>query len=263
MVKALCSHNKGMEEGAMKKCLHRMAVLLALVLALSSFALAEGELLESPTLPDEPVVSCEHEFSRTFLEMTDRVEYAPKDAATHTRTDYALFGNVCIYCGLTTDERWEDSYSVTDSSHDFENGVCPACGYVCAHENTREEDVWSAKEEYVYVDEWTHTFTAYDMTHDVCVDCGMSFNEEYIVALTERQPHWFVDGVCESCGAQSVCPHDMMKVDYEYTPSFEDPHPMTYRIIDGRTHGVDFESYPIYTCLRCGERWTEIGRAHV
>ena len=57
MVKALCSHNKGMEEGAMKKCLRRMAVLLALVLALSSFALAEGELLESPTLSDEPVVT--------------------------------------------------------------------------------------------------------------------------------------------------------------------------------------------------------------
>ena len=85
----------------MKKCLRRMAALLALLLALPGFALAEGELLESPTLPDEPVVSCEHEFSRTFLEMTDRVEYAPKDAATHTRTDYALFGNVCISVSYT------------------------------------------------------------------------------------------------------------------------------------------------------------------
>ena len=235
----------------MKKCLRRMAVLLALVLALSSFALAEGELLESPTLPDEPVVSCEHEFSRTFLEMTDRVEYAPKDAATHTRTDYALFGNGCIYCGLTTDERWEDSYSVTDSSHDFENGVCPACGYVCAHENTREEDVWSAKEEYVYVDEWTHTFTAYDMTHDVCVDCGMSFNEEYIVALTERQPHWFVDGVCESCGAQSVCPHDMVTVSYRY--ALEE----TYTPIDDYTHRRDSVAHPLYICLRCGQEWED------
>ena len=80
MVKTRCLHNKGMEEGPMKKCLRRMAVLLALLLALPGFALAEGEMLESPTLPDEPVVSCEHEFSRTFLEMTDRVEYAPKDA---------------------------------------------------------------------------------------------------------------------------------------------------------------------------------------
>ena len=122
---------------------------------------------------------------------------------------------MCLLCGLTT-EAWEDSYSNTDSSHDFENGACPTCGYVCVHESTREEEVWSAKEEYVYVDEWTHTFTAYDMTHDVCVDCGMSFNEEYIVALTERQPHWFVDGVCESCGAQSVCPHDMVTVSYRY-----------------------------------------------
>ena len=70
----------------MKKCLRCIAVLLALLLALPGFALAEGELLESPTLPDEPVVSCEHEFSRTFLEMTDRVEYAPKDADWHTST---------------------------------------------------------------------------------------------------------------------------------------------------------------------------------
>ena len=240
----------------MKKRLRVTALLLALLLALPGFALAEGELLESPSLPDEPVVSCEHEFSHTFVEMTDRVEYTPEDADRHKRTDYALYCDVCILCGLTTEAK-EEPYSDYYSSHDFENGACPTCGYVCAHENMREEEVWSAKEEYVYVDEWTETYTAYKMTHDVCADCGMSFNEEYAVEFTERRPHTFVNGVCEGCGAQNVCPHDMMKVDYEYTSSFEDPYPMTYRIIDDHTHGIDFESYPIYTCLRCGERWTD------
>ena len=42
MVKTRCLHNKGMEERAMKKCLRRMAALLALLLALPGFALAEG-----------------------------------------------------------------------------------------------------------------------------------------------------------------------------------------------------------------------------
>ena len=168
----------------MKKSLRLAALLLALLIALSGLAAAEG-LLESPSLPDEPVTDCEHEFSRTFLEMTDRVEYAPKDADWHTRTRYALYCNVCLLCGLTT-EAWEDAYSSTDSSHDFENGVCPTCGYVCAHENMREEEIWTAKQEYVYVDEWTHTYTAYKMTRDVCVHCGMPFNEEYAVEFTEQ-----------------------------------------------------------------------------
>ena len=164
----------------MKKSLRCMAVLLAVLLALPGFALAEGEMLESPTLPDEPVVSCEHEFSRTFLEMTDRVEYAPKDADWHTRTDYALYCNVCLLCGLTT-EAWEDAYSSTDSSHDFENGVCPTCGYVCAHENgTREEEIWTAKEEREYVDSLAHTYTAYNLLRDVCVDCGLAFSERCV-----------------------------------------------------------------------------------
>ena len=67
----------------MKKRLRVTALLLALLLALPGFALAEGGLLESPSLPDEPVVSCEHEFSHTFVEMTDRVEYTPEDADRH------------------------------------------------------------------------------------------------------------------------------------------------------------------------------------
>ena len=122
----------------MKKRLRVTALLLALLLALPGFALAEGGLLESPSLPDEPVVSCEHEFSHTFVEMTDRVEYTPEDADRHKRTDYALYCDVCILCGLTTEAK-EEPYSDYYSSHDFENGACPTCGYVCAHENMREE----------------------------------------------------------------------------------------------------------------------------
>ena len=87
----------------MKKRLRVTALLLALLLALPGFALAEGGLLESPSLPDDPVVSCEHEFSHTFVEMTDRVEYTPEDADRHKRTDYALYCDVCILCGLTTE----------------------------------------------------------------------------------------------------------------------------------------------------------------
>ena len=233
----------------MKKSLRLAALLLALLIALSGLAAAEG-LLESPSLPDEPVTDCEHEFSRTFLEMTDRVEYAPKDADWHTRTEYALFCNVCLLCGLTT-EAWEDAYSSTDSSHDFENGVCPTCGYVCAHENMREEEIWTAKQEYVYVDEWTHTYTAYKMTRDVCADCGMPFNEEYAVEFTEQQPHGFVNDVCEGCGAQSVCPHDMVTVSYRYV--IEE----TYTQIDDYTHRRDSVAHPLYICLRCGQEWED------
>ena len=235
----------------MKKRLRVTALLLALLLALPGFALAEGELLESPSLPDEPVVSCEHEFSHTFVEMTDRVEYTPEDADRHKRTDYALYCDVCILCGLTTEAK-EEPYSDYYSSHDFENGVCPTCGYVCAHENgTREEEIWTAKEEYVYVDEWTHTYTAYKMTRDVCVHCGMPFNEEYAVEFTEQQPHWFVDGVCEGCGAQSVCPHDMVTVSYRY--ALEE----TYTPIDDYTHRRDSVAHPLYICLRCGQEWED------
>ena len=230
----------------MKKRLRVTALLLALLLALPGFALAEGELLESPSLPDEPVVSCEHEFSRTFLEMTDRVEYAPKDADWHTRTDYALYCNVCLLCGLTT-EAWEDAYSSTDSSHDFENGVCPTCGYVCAHENgTREEEIWTAKEEREYVDSLTHTYTVYTLFRDVCVDCGLVFSEEYEVEFTELQAHSYENGACKYCGTKNACPHDAVMVYYGYAPGD------SYEQIDERTHRHNYDSEAELFCPRCG-----------
>ena len=37
-----------------------MALVPALLLLFSNFAFAEGEMLESPSLPDEPVATCEH-----------------------------------------------------------------------------------------------------------------------------------------------------------------------------------------------------------
>ena len=51
----------------MKKRLRVTALLLALLLALPGVALAEGELLESPSRPDEPVVTAGQHVSKGQL----------------------------------------------------------------------------------------------------------------------------------------------------------------------------------------------------
>ena len=64
------------------------ALLLTLLLALGGVAFSDGNV-ESPSLSDEEVITCEHEFMETFEYENGRSEFIPLNDWEHVFNAYA------------------------------------------------------------------------------------------------------------------------------------------------------------------------------
>ena len=75
------------------------ALLLTLLLALGGVAFSDGNV-ESPSLSDEEVITCEHEFMETFEYENGRSEFIPLNDWEHVFNAYAPAWEQCAKCGL-------------------------------------------------------------------------------------------------------------------------------------------------------------------
>ena len=222
------------------------ALLLTLLLALGGVAFSDGNV-ESPSLSDEEVITCEHEFMETFEYENGRSEFIPLNDWEHVFNAYAPAWEQCAKCGLKRSVG-EKLYYTETNEHAFADGVCTDCGAAsaCPHADTYEwyEPDYDAST-YTPVDAWTHTYAEHGTLQTVCENCGATVSEKEEVR-TGTGSHAYFDGVCDLCGAENACPHDLTTVDYIW----DEP---TYVKIDENTHKMAYDAEGYITCLRCGE----------
>ena len=220
------------------------ALLLTLLLALGGVAFSDGNV-ESPSLSDEEVITCEHEFMETFEYENGRSEFIPLNDWEHVFNAYAPAWEQCAKCGLKRSVG-EKLYHTETNKHAFADGVCTACGYACPHTDTYEWFDWDYDAStYTPVDAWTHTYVEPGTLQTVCENCGATVSEKEEFR-TGTGSHAYFDGVCDLCGAENACPHDLTTVEYVW----DEP---TYVKIDENTHKMAYDAEGYITCLRCGE----------
>ena len=222
------------------------ALLLTLLLALGGVAFSDGNV-ESPSLSDEEVITCEHEFMETLEYENGRSEFIPLNDWEHVFNAYAPAWEQCAKCGLKRSVG-EKLYYTETNKHAFADGVCTDCGAAsaCPHTDTYEwyEPDYDAST-YTPVDAWTHTYAEHGTLQTVCANCGATVSEKEEVR-TGTESHAYFDGVCDWCGVENACPHDLTTVDYIW----DEP---TYVKIDENTHKMAYDAEGYITCLRCGE----------
>ena len=222
------------------------ALLLTLLLALGGVAFSDGNV-ESPSLSDEEVITCEHEFMETFEYENERSEFIPLNDWEHVFNAYAPAWEQCAKCGLKRSVG-EKLYYTETNKHAFADGVCTDCGAAsaCPHADTYEwyEPDYDAST-YTPVDAWTHTYAEHGTLQTVCENCGATVSEKEEVR-TGTGSHAYFDGVCDLCGVENACPHDLTTVEYIWDEE-------TYVKIDENTHKMAYDAEGYIRCLRCGE----------
>ena len=196
-----------------------------------------------------PVYSCDH--TQTYERTVTGKGYMPVEGTnTHIAASYITEQTVCAnnLCQKIVSENTAytpDSGAAPDY-HTFEGGVCTVCGYACPHTDTYEwyEPDYDAST-YTPVDAWTHTYAEHGTLQTVCENCGATVSEKEEFR-TGTGSHAYFDGVCDLCGAENACPHDLTTVDYVWDEE-------TYVKIDENTHKKAYDAEGYIPCLRCGE----------
>ena len=226
-----------------------MALVLALLLLFSNFAFAEGEMLESPSLPDEPVATCEHtNVSEAVIQSGYR--YVPETEWTHRYESYDIVERTCNDCGALL-FAGEVLNSTSTIVHQVDtSGVCYACGAQidCPHDLKRQCYVQYTAE-YTDVTPSTHTANFDSYIFEVCLRCSAFWGDyNNTVRVSEVQPHVFVDGVCRDCGYIEVCTHENTQLIWETASTLANNVK-----VDANTHIASYirQQYP--RCLDCGK----------
>ena len=221
------------------------ALLLTLLLALGGVAFSDGNV-ESPSLSDEEVITCEHEFMETFEYENGRSEFIPLNDWEHVFNAYAPAWEQCAKCGLKRSVG-EKLYHTATNKHAFADGVCTDCGYACLHADTYEWFDWDYDAStYTPVDAWTHTYVEPGTLQTVCENCGATVSEKEEVRTGTDSHAYYDGGICDMCRAENACPHDLTTAEYIW----EEP---TYVKIDENTHKKAYDAEGYITCLRCGD----------
>ena len=196
-----------------------------------------------------PVYSCDH--TQTYERTVTGKGYMPVEGTnTHIAASYITEQTVCAnnLCQKIVSENtaYTPDSSAAPDYHTFAGGVCTVCGYACPHADTYEwyEPDYDAST-YTPVDAWTHTYAEHGTLQTVCENCGATVSEKEEVR-TGTGSHAYFDGVCDLCGAENACPHDLTTVEYVW----DEP---TYVKIDENTHKMAYDAEGYITCLRCGE----------
>ena len=226
-----------------------MALVLALLLLFSNFAFAEGEMLESPSLPDEPVATCEHtNVSEAVIQSGYRC--VPETEWTHRYESYDIVERTCNDCGALL-FAGEVLNSTSTIVHQVDtSGVCYACGAQidCPHDLKRQCYVQYTAE-YTDVTPSTHTANFDSYIFEVCLRCSAFWGDyNNTVRVSEVQPHVFVDGVCRDCGYIEVCTHENTQLIWETASTLANNVK-----VDANTHIASYirQQYP--RCLDCGK----------
>ena len=195
---------------------------------------------------------CEHEDQETWLEFGEDATYTPENNRYHLVSGEATEITYCNDCGQRIGERSIGYTEDYEEWHDYdENGVCAICGYEnqCEHEDT---DTWLDFDEnatYESIDNEYHLASgeAYMVTY--CCDCDQTLSREYVGNTSEKDWHWYEDGVCRLCNHE--CEHEDTDTWLDFRGNY------TYAVKDNKYHTISGEAYEITYCTDCGKTLSE------
>ncbi len=155
---------------------------------------------------------CTHpKTSDLFVEWAEgsALSYPTMNDSYHTVKGLAVLRPVCEYCYLELPV-YTAAYETEEPHHYDENGLCPACGHRCYHENSVSDVLSEPVEgtEFVYrdVNAREHEVTYVRKTYRICYACRtyLQYREDRV---TETERHRYDEnGVC-ACGHVNTCRH--------------------------------------------------------
>ena len=204
--------------------------------------------------------TCEHIHTyRSYDFDWDTVSYEYVDARHHKVTGKATVYDYCEDCGIRLNEKVEENYEKT-YSHNWVNGVCQQCGKenTCQHIHTYSyyNFNWDMVS-YEYVDAGNHKVTGPATLVEYCEDCGIRVKETPVEHYDELYSHYWVNGVCEECGAENTCQHKNTYPDYDF-----DWETVSYEYVDDGHHKVTGRATVYDRCRDCGARINETVDEH-
>ena len=235
------------------------ALLLTLLLALGGVAFSDGNV-ESPSLSDEEVITCEHEFMETFEYENGRSEFIPLNDWEHVFNAYAPAWEQCAKCGLKRSVG-EKLYYTETNKHAFADGVCTDCGAAsfCPHDMKVLLYARDSYTPYEQIDAATHRVTYTTTPYYRCLRCGEEWHEDSLQPQTvvQTEKHQFSEGrdggwECYACGYVSECAHENTVEVYGWAQDISD-----YTPVDGYTHLVTGTRFWYEECADCGKRLSD------
>ena len=232
----------------------------------------ENALPEPHAFEDGVCAVCGHACSHPNIsneESYSVYEIVPFDAGAHTTNVYNVTSGVCENCGLfvsdqkTLADTFQTAHTYDENGactacgykheHVFENGVCAGCGAECGHESEPLRHFVREEMKYSYYTAWADHMDCYATWQLTCADCGADLGTVEELEFEDLSAHVFVDGVCQNCGCENVCPHDMKTLRYDEP----DAGDIAYEAVDGKTHTLSYEVRPYYYCARCATAWQD------
>ena len=131
--------------------------------------------------------------------------------------------------------------------------MCAGCGAECGHESEPRRHFVREEMKYSYYTAWADHMDCYLTWQLTCADCGADLGTVEELEFEDLSAHVFADGVCQNCGCENVCPHDMKTLRYDEP----DAGDIVYEAVDGKTHTLSYEVRPYYYCARCATAWQD------
>ena len=207
------------------------------------------------------VNTCTHPSTNTYYDFLENSTYKANNNRTHTESGAGYIVTSCAICYERLKEEKSDNLSETYNHNYDANGYCRQCGHqnTCTHpQKGVYTNIWDA----VYTDDGNGvTHTATGTMHRVveCNICYMTFSDQTLKQRTSTETHYFVDGVCQGCGAKNTCPH---KNTMETTWRNWD-EPMEFKAIDNAYHSLTYKGYKAVYCSDCNETISKSDTAEI
>lgn len=205
------------------------ALLLCILLTVCSCAYAED---------------CEHP-NAYVEEGVVNAEYVAIDEYLHHVTGVALETTVCPDCGESSSS--EGDLLDTDEYHNYLEGVCFDCGFVCDHSSCNSYEFYS-NTGYTAKDDQMHIVGCEVHSETYCTICGLSLDETLVEPdYSYEEAHYFENGFCVYCDMENACAHENTSVSdsLEYGGCVQK---------DEKEHLIQGALYKSTDCLDCGEQ---------
>ena len=142
---------------------------------------------------------CDHANTRIVSNSFLGFKILERDAYSHTMQGVKYANIACAGCGQGIDGFYSEATET--KPHEFERGVCWACGYItdCEHLNVNRDVTNDYVIEYKYFDEQNHTARVIVEHYDICEECGEIWHMYDEPEQDIRQNHVIEKGACR-CG---------------------------------------------------------------
>lgn len=172
-------------------------------------------------------------------------EYVAVDEYIHHVVGTSLKTTVCPDCGESSSS--EGEALDTDEYHNYLEGVCFDCGFVCDHSSCSSYEFYS-NTGYTAKDDQTHIVDCEVHSETYCTVCSLSIEESLVDPdYSYEEAHVFENGSCIYCARENSCAHENTSVSdfFEYDGCV---------CKDEKEHLLQGSLYKSTDCLDCGEQ---------